>query len=79
MAVPDRNVEQFFELMQRFVRLRPRFVAPEPLAQFKRDVERLPGSENLDRWTRAAPLEREQPVVTRGDGFAVYRLAAQPN
>ena len=43
MAVPDRNVEQFFELMQRFVRLRPRFVAPEPLAQFKRDVERLPG------------------------------------
>ncbi len=43
MAVPAKSVEQFFELMQRFVRVRPRFVAPEPLAQFKRDVERLPG------------------------------------
>jgi DNA-binding MarR family transcriptional regulator len=45
MAASDRNVEQFFELMQRFVRLRPTFVAPEPLAHFKRELDSLRGGE----------------------------------
>ena len=45
MAVPDKNVEQFFELMQRFVRMRPRLVEPRPLVHFKRTLETLPGSE----------------------------------
>ena len=45
MTTSDKNVEQFFALMQRIVRLRPRFVAPEPLARFKRELESLPGGE----------------------------------
>lgn len=45
MTASDKNVEQFFALMQRIVRLRPRFVTPEPLARFKRELENLPGGE----------------------------------
>jgi DNA-binding MarR family transcriptional regulator len=45
MTASEKNVEQFFELMQRFVRTRPRFVAPEPLARFKRELDSLPRGE----------------------------------
>src|SRR5262249_24950147 len=30
------------------------------------EAARLPGSDGLDRWTRAAPIEREQEVTARG-------------
>ena len=45
MNAPEENVEQFLELMQRFARVRPNFMAPEPLAHFKRELESLPGGE----------------------------------
>jgi len=45
MTAADNNVEQFFDLMQRFVRARPRFVAPRPLARFKRELESMGGAE----------------------------------
>jgi CO/xanthine dehydrogenase Mo-binding subunit len=36
----------------------------------------LPGSDGLDRWTRAAPVERDQAVLTRGDATAAINGAA---
>ena len=34
------------------------------------EPQTLPGSDGLDKWTRAAEVERDQPVVTRGDAAA---------
>jgi len=34
------------------------------------DARTLPGSDGLDRWTRAAEVEREQTVTARGDAAA---------
>jgi DNA-binding MarR family transcriptional regulator len=45
MAASEKNIDQFYDLMQRFFRVRPRFVAPEPLAHFKRELESLPHGE----------------------------------
>ncbi len=45
MTTADENVNQFFELMQRFVLMRPRFVAPRPVVHFKRELETLHGGE----------------------------------
>jgi len=41
----DKTVEQFFDLMQRFVCARPRFVVPRPLVHFRRELESLRGGE----------------------------------
>jgi CO/xanthine dehydrogenase Mo-binding subunit len=38
------------------------------------DPQRLPGSDGLERWTREAPVERDQELVSRGD--AAGTLAA---
>ena len=38
------------------------------------DSQRLPGSEGLDRWTREAPIDRDQELISRGD--VVTGLAA---
>ena len=35
----------------------------------------LPGSDNLDRWTRAAAPERDQAVVSRGDAAAAMNTS----
>jgi nicotinate dehydrogenase subunit B len=40
------------------------------------DGRRLPGSSDLDTWTRAAAVEREQSIVSKGD--AVAALASAP-
>jgi CO/xanthine dehydrogenase Mo-binding subunit len=40
-------------------------------------VERLPGHEGLDRYSRGAALERDQALVTRGDAPAAMRRAAK--
>jgi len=43
------------------------------------DSQSLPGSDGLDRWTRAAALDRDQAVVSRGDvaaAGAVKKLSA---
>jgi len=40
------------------------------------ESQTLPGSDGLDRWTRAATPEREQTVVTRGDAAAAVSGAA---
>ncbi|HJZ71668.1 MAG TPA: molybdopterin cofactor-binding domain-containing protein [Vicinamibacterales bacterium] len=41
------------------------------------DAQTLPGSDGLDRWTRAAAIERDQAVVTRGDAPAAIAGAAR--
>ncbi|HMF95011.1 MAG TPA: molybdopterin cofactor-binding domain-containing protein [Vicinamibacterales bacterium] len=41
------------------------------------DAQTLPGSDGLDRWTRAAAIERDQAVVTRGDAPAAIAGAAK--
>src|SRR5262249_3302930 len=40
------------------------------------DAQTLPGSDNLDRWTRAAAPDRDQAVVNRGDAAAAMSGAA---
>ena len=40
-------------------------------------AQTLPGSEGLERWTRAAPLERDQAVVNRGDAASAIGGAAK--
>jgi nicotinate dehydrogenase subunit B len=37
----------------------------------------LPGSDGLDRWTRTAPLDRDQSIVSRGDAGAALAAAAK--
>ncbi|HKB09170.1 MAG TPA: molybdopterin cofactor-binding domain-containing protein [Vicinamibacterales bacterium] len=41
------------------------------------EASALPGSDGLDRWTRAAAIERDQAVVTRGDAPAAIAGAAR--
>jgi len=41
------------------------------------DARTLPGSDGLDRWTRAAAVERDQAVVSRGDAAAAIAGAAR--
>ena len=41
------------------------------------DVQTLPGSEGLERWTRSAAIDRDQAVVTRGDAPAAIAGAAK--
>src|SRR5262245_4344735 len=41
------------------------------------DAQTLPGSDGLDRWTRAAAIDRDQAVVTRGDAPAAIAGAAK--
>jgi len=43
MTTTDKMVDEFLELMQRFMRMRPHLVTPEPLARFKRELESLRG------------------------------------
>src|SRR5262245_11323552 len=40
------------------------------------EAQTLPGSDGLDRWTRAATPDRDQAVVTRGDAAAALGGAA---
>ncbi len=52
MTTADKNVEQFFELMQRFACTRPRFVTPRPLVHFRRELDSLRASQSkLDERT----------------------------
>ena len=44
MAVSERVIEQFVELLQRFVRLRLDLMLPEHLIQFKQQVEQSRGN-----------------------------------
>jgi CO/xanthine dehydrogenase Mo-binding subunit len=41
------------------------------------ESQTLPGSDGLDRWTRAAAVERDQAVVNRGDAPAALSGAAR--
>jgi CO/xanthine dehydrogenase Mo-binding subunit len=41
------------------------------------DAQNLPGSDGLDRWTRAASPDRDQAVVDRGDAAAALAGAAK--
>ena len=41
------------------------------------DARQLPGSDGLERWTRAAAIDRDQAVVTRGDAPAAILGAAK--
>jgi len=41
------------------------------------EPQTLPGSDGLDRWTRAAAIERDQAVVTRADAPAALSAAAR--
>jgi hypothetical protein len=41
------------------------------------DGRTLPGSEGLDRWTRAAAVDRDQAVVSRGDAVSAIGGAAK--
>jgi nicotinate dehydrogenase subunit B len=41
------------------------------------EAHALPGSDGLDRWTRAAAIERDQAVVTRGDAPGAIAGAAK--
>jgi MarR family transcriptional regulator, negative regulator of the multidrug operon emrRAB len=41
MAVSEKTIDRYFDLMQRFISVRPHFVAPEPLAHFKRELDSL--------------------------------------
>ena len=41
------------------------------------DSQRLPGSDGLDRWTRAAAIDRDQAIVTRGDTAAALAGGAK--
>jgi CO/xanthine dehydrogenase Mo-binding subunit len=41
------------------------------------DAQNLPGSDGLDRWTRAATPDRDQAVVARGDAPAALAGAAK--
>jgi nicotinate dehydrogenase subunit B len=41
------------------------------------DSQRLPGSAGLDRWTRATAIDRDQPIVTRGDAAAALAGGAK--
>jgi nicotinate dehydrogenase subunit B len=40
-------------------------------------AETLPGSDGLDRWTRSAPVDHDQIVVTRGNAAGVLAGAAR--
>jgi len=40
------------------------------------DAQNLPGSDALERWTRAAAVDRDQAVVTRGDAAGAVSAAA---
>jgi nicotinate dehydrogenase subunit B len=40
-------------------------------------AETLPGSDGLDHWTRSAPVDHDQIVVTRGDAVGVLTGAAK--
>ncbi|MCC7417958.1 MAG: xanthine dehydrogenase family protein molybdopterin-binding subunit [Acidobacteria bacterium] len=42
-----------------------------------RETRTLPGSEELDRWTRSAPIERDQAIVERGDAVAALAGAVR--
>jgi DNA-binding MarR family transcriptional regulator len=41
MSSTEQNAEQFVELLQRFIRLRPRLKIPEHIVQFKQQMESL--------------------------------------
>lgn len=41
------------------------------------DARTLPGSDGLDRWTREAPVDRDQAVVSRGEAVAAIGGAAR--
>src|SRR5262245_52460133 len=51
--------------------------AATALAATWSEPQTLPGSDRLDRWTRAAAIERDQAVVTRGDLAAAIAGAAK--
>src|SRR5260221_1953243 len=41
MPTIDKTAEQFIELMQRFISLRPKLILPEHIVQFKKKMEGL--------------------------------------
>jgi DNA-binding MarR family transcriptional regulator len=40
----EKTAEQFMDLVQRYIRLRPKLILPEQVAQFKKKMETLKGS-----------------------------------
>jgi DNA-binding MarR family transcriptional regulator len=48
MSGTDLVADQFIELLQRFIHLRPKFAVPEHVARFKKQMESLRGSNAAD-------------------------------